>query len=101
MTGYARNLDDGSVQVVACGTQAQVDTLVAWLKQGGRARARASSACWWSRRAWSITPGLAFAIEYPPVAALRAERSDAFYRFRQSGDLGSLFGRPFGNRRYR
>ena len=37
MTGYARNLDDGSVQVVACGTQAQVDTLVAWLKQGGRA----------------------------------------------------------------
>ena len=88
MTGYARNLDDGSVQVVACGTQAQVDTLVAWLKQGGPRRAR------------SITSVLAFAIEYPPVA-LRAERLDAFYRFRQSGDLGSLFGRPFGNRRYR
>lgn len=40
MTGYARNLDDGSVQVVACGTQTQVDKLVAWLKQGGPSSAR-------------------------------------------------------------
>lgn len=40
VTGYARNLDDGSVQVVACGAQAQVDLLVAWLKQGGPRSAR-------------------------------------------------------------
>ncbi|MBF4654842.1 acylphosphatase [Serratia marcescens] len=40
VTGYARNLDDGSVQVVACGTQTQVDKLVAWLKQGGPRSAR-------------------------------------------------------------
>ncbi len=100
MTGYARNLDDGSVQVVACGTQAQVDKLLEWLKQGARA-ARASNVCWWSRRAWLITAGLAFVIKRSPAAALRAERSNAFYRFRQSGDFGGLFGRPFGNRRYR
>lgn len=35
LTGYARNLDDGSVEVVACGEQEQVDQLLAWLKQGG------------------------------------------------------------------
>ena len=100
MTGYARNLDDGSVQVVACGTQAQVDTLVAWLKQGGPRSARVERVLVEPQGAVDYA-GLAFAIEYPPAAALRAERSDAFYRFRQSGDLGGLFGRPFGNRRYR
>jgi len=35
LTGYARNLDDGSVEVVACGEQDKVDQLLAWLKQGG------------------------------------------------------------------
>lgn len=35
VNGYARNLDDGSVEVVACGEQAQVDALIAWLKEGG------------------------------------------------------------------
>lgn len=35
LTGYARNLDDGSVEVVACGSQEQVDSLIDWLKQGG------------------------------------------------------------------
>lgn len=37
LTGYARNLDDGSVEVLACGEAQQVDALVAWLKAGGRA----------------------------------------------------------------
>ncbi|WP_411703576.1 acylphosphatase [Edaphovirga cremea] len=35
LTGYARNLDDGSVEVVACGEQQQVEALIDWLKQGG------------------------------------------------------------------
>ena len=38
--GYARNLDDGSVEVVACGEQQQVDALIDWLKQGGPRHAR-------------------------------------------------------------
>lgn len=40
LTGYARNLDDGSVEVVACGEQQQVDQLVAWLNSGGPRGAR-------------------------------------------------------------
>ncbi|WP_413734423.1 acylphosphatase [Sodalis sp. RH21] len=35
LTGYTRNLDDGGVEVVACGEPEQVDELLAWLKQGG------------------------------------------------------------------
>ncbi|WP_312948929.1 acylphosphatase [Superficieibacter sp.] len=35
LTGYARNLDDGSVEVVACGEGEQVEKLLAWLKAGG------------------------------------------------------------------
>ncbi|EHM47176.1 acylphosphatase [Yokenella regensburgei] len=40
LTGYARNLDDGSVEVLACGEAQQVDALVAWLKAGGPRSAR-------------------------------------------------------------
>ena len=40
LTGYARNLEDGSVEVVACGEQEKVDQLLAWLKQGGPKHAR-------------------------------------------------------------
>lgn len=40
LSGYARNLDDGSVEVVACGEQAQVEALIAWLKAGGPRSAR-------------------------------------------------------------
>ena len=32
--GYARNLDDGRVEVLACGEAAAVDTLIAWLWEG-------------------------------------------------------------------
>ena len=38
--GYARNLDDGSVEVLAWGEAEQVDTLIAWLKAGGPRSAR-------------------------------------------------------------
>ena len=36
ITGYAYNMDDGSVEVLACGEQHQVERLVEWLKQGPR-----------------------------------------------------------------
>ena len=32
LTGYAKNMDDGSVEVVACGDAAQVEKLIKWLK---------------------------------------------------------------------
>ncbi len=34
ITGYAKNLDDGSVEVVACGEQSALDELHEWLLQG-------------------------------------------------------------------
>lgn len=33
--GYARNLDDGSVEVLAYGEAQQVEALIDWLKAGG------------------------------------------------------------------
>ncbi|WP_410016586.1 acylphosphatase [Sodalis sp. C49] len=35
LSGYARNQDDGGVEVMVCGEPAQVEKLLAWLKQGG------------------------------------------------------------------
>ncbi|MFK0530339.1 acylphosphatase [Escherichia coli] len=35
LAGYAKNLDDGSVEVVACGEEGQVEKLMQWLKSGG------------------------------------------------------------------
>ncbi len=40
LTGYAKNLDDGSVEVVACGEEGQVEKLMLWLKSGGPRSAR-------------------------------------------------------------
>jgi acylphosphatase len=38
LTGYAKNLADGSVEVLACGRSEAIDKLAAWLLQGpGRA----------------------------------------------------------------
>ena len=34
VTGWAHNLPDGSVEVLACGEQSAVDELCAWLWQG-------------------------------------------------------------------
>ncbi|WNN45889.1 MULTISPECIES: acylphosphatase [Winslowiella] len=40
LNGYARNLDDGSVEVLACGEAQQVEALLAWLRAGGPRSAR-------------------------------------------------------------
>ncbi len=37
VTGYARNLPDGSVEVLACGTTEAVTALKTWLWQGSSA----------------------------------------------------------------
>ncbi len=37
VTGYAKNLSDGSVEVLACGTTESVAALKAWLWQGSPA----------------------------------------------------------------
>ncbi len=34
LSGYARNLQDGRVEVLASGDDAALETLAAWLKQG-------------------------------------------------------------------
>jgi len=36
LTGYAKNLPDGSVEVVACGQSDEIDKLAAWLREGPR-----------------------------------------------------------------
>lgn len=38
--GYARNLEDGSVEVLAWGESEQVEALISWLKAGGPRSAR-------------------------------------------------------------
>lgn len=35
LKGYAKNLDDGSVEVLACGEESQVERLLTWLRSGG------------------------------------------------------------------
>lgn len=40
LTGYAKNLDDGSVEVLMYGEQQQVEALLGWLKAGGPRSAR-------------------------------------------------------------
>ena len=37
LTGYARNLTDGRVEVLACGDEALVDEFIAWLWEGSPA----------------------------------------------------------------
>ncbi|XQW83506.1 acylphosphatase [Thalassotalea piscium] len=34
ISGYARNLDDGDVEVLLCGEQDNVDKILAWLNEG-------------------------------------------------------------------
>ena len=34
ITGYARNMSDGRLEVLACGPKGQVDDFCAWLSQG-------------------------------------------------------------------
>ncbi|MDC9597362.1 acylphosphatase [Xenorhabdus anantnagensis] len=35
LVGYVRNMNDGSVKIVACGNDAQIKMLILWLEQGG------------------------------------------------------------------
>jgi acylphosphatase len=42
VTGYARNLHDGRVEVLACGEPAQVEQFIAWLWEGSPASRDAS-----------------------------------------------------------
>jgi acylphosphatase len=37
LTGYARNLADGRVEVLACGDEAAIEAFVAWLWEGSPA----------------------------------------------------------------
>ena len=37
LTGYARNLPDGRVEVLACGEPASVESFIAWLWEGSPA----------------------------------------------------------------
>nr|WP_039954031.1 acylphosphatase [Vibrio caribbeanicus] len=34
LVGYAKNLTDGSVEVIACGEKEPIETLATWLKSG-------------------------------------------------------------------
>jgi acylphosphatase len=34
LSGHAKNLDDGSVEVIACGDVANIDALERWLQKG-------------------------------------------------------------------
>ena len=36
LTGYVKNLNNGDVEVVACGTNAQISVFTEWLKEGPR-----------------------------------------------------------------
>lgn len=40
LKGYAKNLDDGSVEVVAWGEEERVEALLTWLRAGGPRSAR-------------------------------------------------------------
>ena len=70
LTGYAKNLDDGSVEVVACGEEGQVEKLMQWLKSGGAA---------------SSLGGIN-RFSYP---------LNTFYRFWQASNFGGLLSRTF------
>ncbi len=45
LTGYARNLADGRVEVLACGEKEALSALEAWLWQGPRAARVAEVSC--------------------------------------------------------
>ncbi|PHM51378.1 acylphosphatase [Xenorhabdus sp. KK7.4] len=35
LLGYVRNMNDGSVKIVACGNEEQIAALIHWLEKGG------------------------------------------------------------------
>ena len=34
LSGYAKNLDSGDVEILMCGEQSNIDKMLAWLEQG-------------------------------------------------------------------
>ena len=62
LTGYAKNMDDGSVEVVACGDSEQVEQLMKWLKAGGPRSARVDRVLSESHRPGEALTG--FSIRY-------------------------------------
>ncbi|PHM37518.1 acylphosphatase [Xenorhabdus innexi] len=40
LLGYVRNMNDGSVKIVACGDNEQIAALIHWLEEGGPPGAR-------------------------------------------------------------
>lgn len=40
ITGYVCNLDDGNVEIIACGAEDALEQLMVWLKEGGPPSAR-------------------------------------------------------------
>lgn len=81
LTGYAKNLDDGSVEVVACGEEGQVEKLMQWLKSGGPRSARGT----WCLASRIIPRGIS-RFSYP---------LNTFYRFWQASNFGGLLSRTF------
>lgn len=87
LTGYAKNLDDGSVEVVACGEEGQVEKLMQWLKSGGPRSARVERVLSEPHHPRGISR-----FSYP---------LNTFYRFWQASNFGGLLSRTFRNSRYK
>lgn len=81
LTGYAKNLDDGSVEVVACGEEGQVEKLMQWLKSGGPRSARVERVLSEPHHPRGINR-----FSYP---------LNTFYRFWQASNFGGLLSRTF------
>ena len=81
LAGYAKNLDDGSVEVVACGEEGQVEKLMQWLKSGGPRSARVE-------RVLSEP-------HHPSGELTDSYPLNTFYRFRQASNFGGLLSRTF------
>lgn len=82
LTGYAKNLDDGSVEVVACGEEGQVEKLMQWLKSGGPRSARVERVLSEPHH----PSGGINRFSYP---------LNTFYRFWQASNFGGLLSRTF------
>ncbi len=82
LTGYAKNLDDGSVEVVACGEEGQVEKINAVVKEWRPAFCACRTG---AQRAASSLGGIN-RFSYP---------LNTFYRFWQASNFGGLLSRTF------
>lgn len=58
LTGYAKNMDDGSVEVVACGESDRVEQLMKWLKAGGAAKRQGRQSSQRTPSSWRRAKGI-------------------------------------------